>query len=100
MVDLHLREVKVIEKDRNGMDHDTTDQLSIYKDPLIFSLKTQFGKVFASSTMGVIWIKEDELIDHIHIYRESWAEHLGLVGGLNAFWLMMVWCLCKCLTNN
>jgi hypothetical protein len=50
--------------------------------------------------MGIVAIREDELIDHIHIYRESWAEHIGLVGGLNAFWLLILWALCKCCTTN
>lgn len=98
-VDLFLREIKVIETDSTGNRKKIRNQLSITKDPLIFSANTGPDPSL-KTLLGTIWIHEDDLVDNILIFHERWIEHIAFIGGLNVFWLMIFYCLFKCCASN
>lgn len=98
-VDVFLREIKVIESDSSGSKNLIRNQLSITKDPLIFSANTG-SDANLKTLLGTIWVHEDDLVDNILIFREKWIEHIAFIGGLNIFYLLVFYCLFKCCVSN
>ena len=54
----------------------------------------------AKPLIGYMWINEDETRAEIVIYREHWAKHLAYGGGLNIFWLTILYAFFKCFVAN
>lgn len=97
--DFSLREVQVVEYDRYNKPTLIKQQLSITKDPLVFTTQTA-DNIFLRSFMGSVFFTEDEIIDRIDVYRENLMESIALVGGFNCFFLLLMWGLFKCCVSN
>jgi hypothetical protein len=73
--------------------------LTMIKDPNVFSAQTS-GLADLRPLLGTVWIHEDDIENNIIVYREKLMEHLAFIGGLNAFWIAFMWCLCKGFVNS